>query len=278
MRLAAGIVGGLIAAMTTGSASAETPKDTIVMAKQIDDIISLDPAEVFEFSGGEVMGNVYDQLLDFNVKKVSELHGRLAESWSVADDGRTYTFKMKPGLKFASGNTISAEDAAWSLQRAVILNKTPGFILTQFGFNKDNVKDHIKATDPQTLVLVTEKQVAPSFLYYCLTANVSSVVDRKIVEPQAKGDDIGNDWLKTHSAGSGPYVLRSWKANESYVLEANANFSGTAPRTKRIIVRHVREPSTQRLLLEKGDVDYARNLTRDQLDALKDNPDIATQS
>jgi peptide/nickel transport system substrate-binding protein len=278
MRLAAGIVGGLIAAMIAGQAPAETPKDTIVMAKQIDDIISLDPAEVFEFSGGEVMGNVYDKLLDFNVKKVSELRGRLAESWSVADDGRTYTFKMKSGLKFASGNPISAEDAAWSLQRAVILNKTPGFILTQFGFTKDNVKDRIKATDPQTLVLVTEKQVAPSFLYYCLTANVSSIVDRKTVEPQAKGDDIGNEWLKTRSAGSGPYVLRSWKANESYTLEANPNFSGAAPLTKRIIVRHVSEPSTQRLLLEKGDVDYARNLTRDQLDALKSNADIATQS
>jgi peptide/nickel transport system substrate-binding protein len=278
MRQAARAFGGLMAALIAGHALAETPKDTVVMAKQIDDIISLDPGEVFEFSGGEVMGNVYDKLLDFNVRKVSELRGRLAESWSVGDDGRTYTFKMKSGLKFASGNPISAEDAAWSLQRAVILNKTPGFILTQFGLTKDNVKDRVRATDPQTLVLVTEKQVAPSFLYYCLTANVSSVLDRKTVEPQAKGDDFGNDWLKTHSAGSGPYVLRSWHANESYALEANPNFSGEAPRTKRIVVRHIPEPATQRLLLEKGDIDYARNLTRDQLDALKGNAEIAIQS
>ena len=57
---------------------------------------------------------------------------------------------MKAGLKFASGNPISAEDAAWSLQRAVILNKTPGFILTQFGFTPDNVKESIRATDPKT--------------------------------------------------------------------------------------------------------------------------------
>jgi len=128
MRRKAWILGGAIAAAISAPVAAETPKDTVVMAKQIDDIISLDPGEVFEFSGGEVTGNVYDKLLDFNVKKVSELHGRLAESWKVAEDGRTYTFKMRKGLKFASGNPITADDAAWSLQRAVILNKTPGFI------------------------------------------------------------------------------------------------------------------------------------------------------
>jgi len=53
---------------------------------------------------------------------------------------------------------------------------------------------------------------------------------------------------------------------------------GKPPATKRVVVRHVPEPSTQRLLLEKGDVDYARNLTRDQLDAVKGNSEIAVQS
>src|SRR5712692_2247018 len=164
-RQTAWILGGAFLALAGGMAAAETPKDTVVMAKQIDDIISLDPGEVFEFSGAEAVSNVYDKLLDFDVNKVSELRGRLAASWSVGDDGRTYTFTLKKGLKFASGNPVTAEDAAWSLQRAVILNKTPGFILTQFGFTKDNVRDRIKAADPQTLIIVTEQQVAPTFLY-----------------------------------------------------------------------------------------------------------------
>ena len=98
------------------------------------------------------------------------------------------------------------------------------------------------------------------------------------MEPQAKAGDFGNEYLRTRSAGSGAYVLRGWRANENYTLEANPNYGGAAAKTKRVIVRHVAEPSTQRLLLEKGDIDYARNLTRDQLDALKDNPDVATQS
>ena len=274
MRQTAWILGGAILAMSGAMAAAETPKDTIVMAKQIDDIISLDPGESFEFSGSEAIGNIYSRLIGFNLKNVTELYGDLAQSWSVAEDGKTYTFKMKPGIKFASGNPVTAADAAWSIQRAVILNKSPGFILAQFGFDKDNVAKNVRATDPSTLVIESDKAVAPTFFYYCLTAVVGSVIDMKTAMAQEKAGDFGNDWLKTNSAGSGPYKLRSWRANESYTLEANENYFGAAPKTKRVIIRHVAEPATQQLLLEKGDIDYARNLTKDQLDSLAKNPAI----
>ena len=103
----------------------------------------------------------------------------LAESWEVGPDGMTYTFKMRQGAKFHSGNPVTAEDAAWSLQRAVILDKTPAFILTQFGFTADNVADKIKATDDGTLVIVTDKPYAPTFFFNCLTSIVASIVDKK---------------------------------------------------------------------------------------------------
>ena len=264
--------------MATGVAMADTPRDTVVMAKQIDDIISLDPAESFEFSSGEVLGNLYDRLLTYDYENVADIRGQLAESWRVADDGKTYTFKMRPGVKFASGNPVTASDAVFSLQRAVILNKSPGFILTQFGFTKDNLKERIRAADPQTLVIVTEKPVAPSFFYYCLTSVVGSIVDSNLVQEKAKGDDFGNEWLKTNSAGSGAYKLRSWRASEAVTLDAADGYWDGAPGNKRVVIRHVPEPATQRLLLEKGDIDFARNLTKDQLDAIKSNPDIAMQS
>src|SRR5215813_3289918 len=81
-------------------ALAATPKDTVVMAKQIDGIISLDPAESFEFAGSEVTGNIYERLITYDLKDVSKLKGELAESWSVAPDGKIYTFKMRKGIKF----------------------------------------------------------------------------------------------------------------------------------------------------------------------------------
>ncbi len=260
-----------------GSAFAQTPKDTIVMAKQIDDIISMDPGESFEFSGSEAVTNMYDRLIRFDLTDVSKLYGSLAESWSVGPDGKTYTFKLRPNIKFQSGNPITAADAVYSLQRAVILNKSPGFILTQFGFNKDNVKDRIKAADAHTLIVVTEKAVAPSFFYYCMTATVASIVDSKEVMKHEKAGDFGNDWLKTNSAGGGPYKLVSWKANEGYTQEANPIWFRGKPSNRRVVVRHVGEPASQQLLLEKGDADYARNLTKDQLDSVRKNSDVKVE-
>ncbi|HEY5598414.1 MAG TPA: ABC transporter substrate-binding protein, partial [Kiloniellales bacterium] len=126
----------LALAISGGQAAAETPKDTLVMAYQIDDIITLDPAEIFEFTAAEYAGNTYLRLIGYDVNDVSKIFGVAAESWSVSDDGKTYTFKMRQGVKFASGNPMTAEDAAFSLQRAIILDKSPAFILSQFGFTK----------------------------------------------------------------------------------------------------------------------------------------------
>jgi peptide/nickel transport system substrate-binding protein len=255
-------------------ALAQTPKDTVVMAKQIDDIISLDPAEAFEFSGVEVGANVYDKLMGVDLKNNNALVGELATSWSVSADNLTYTFKLRPGVKFHSGNALSAVDVVYSLQRAVTLNKAPGFILTQFGFTKENVLEKVKAVDDATVAITVSKPFAPTFFLNCLTSGVAGIVDSKLVKANEKDGDFGNAWLKLNSAGSGAYSVRAYRPSEQYALEANANWYKGAPKNKRVIVRHVAEPASQRLLLEKGDIDYARNLSKDQLAAVKTNANI----
>ncbi len=273
-----------LAALATGAlpawVHAATPKDTLVIAMAFDDIITLDPAEAFEISAGEIMGNCYERLIRYDVADPSKLLPDLAKSWIVAADGKTYSFELKPGLKFASGNPLTAEDVAFSLQRAVLLDKTPAFILTQFGFTKDNVKTMIKADGPQKVVITTDKTYAPTLVYNCLTANVAGVVDRKLVmskEVVKDGvGDMGYAWLKTNHAGSGPLKLREWRANEILALERNDAYHGAKSKVARAIYRHVKESATQRLLLEKGDIDIARNLTPQDLDALAGNKDIKT--
>src|SRR5262249_15070273 len=87
---------------------------------------------------------------------------------------------------------------------------------------------------------------------------------------QADGtNDWGNGWLKTHSAGAGPFALQQWKPSEVVTMVANPNYYGTKPKLKRVVFRHIAEESSQRLLLESGDVDIARNLEADQLDGLR---------
>jgi peptide/nickel transport system substrate-binding protein len=244
------------------------------MALQIDDLITLDPAEVFEFSGAEYAANVYDRLVTYPVDDVEDLRGHVAESWEIADDGRTYTFKVREGIAFHSGNLLTAEDAAWSLQRVIKLDKTPSFILAQFGFTPENVEERIRAVDDRTFTVELDKPYAPTFFLYCLTATVGSVVDRQLALEHEQNGDLGHEWLRTASAGSGPFALRSWKPNESIVVDGNSDYWGGAPAFERVVIRHIAEPSTQMLLLEKGDIDIARNLEADQVAALRDTSEI----
>ena len=272
------VAGATTLATTALPLHAATPKDTLVIALAFDDIISLDPAEAFELSAGELMGNAYDRLLRIDVNDPSKLVPDLAQSWKVSDDGKTYTFEIKPGLKFASGNPLTADDLAWSLQRAVLLDKQPAFILTQFGLSKANVKGTVKAVGPLVLTIQTDKAYAPTLVYNCLTANVAAALDKKLLLGKEVGGDLAYGWLKTHCAGSGPMTIREWRANEIITLERNDNYWGPKALLARVIYRHVKESSTQRLLLEKGDIDIARKLTPQDLAALAGRKDVLVTS
>jgi len=258
-----------------GAAFAGTPKDTLVMAKNIDDIITLDPAQVFEFSGGEISANIYDRITMYEPEDLTKLVGGVAKSWSFSDDGKTITLTVRPGLKFHSGNPVTAEDVAWSLQRVVKLDQAPSFILTQFGWTKDNVDGLVKALDPETVQVTIKADFSPGLVLNAFSAGVGSVVDMKTAMAHEKDGDLGHDWLNTHSAGSGAYMLKTWNANEAVILDANNDYRHGAPSMKRVIIRHVPEPAPQRLLLEKGDVDMARDLTADQIAGLEGAKGIA---
>ena len=283
------LAGAALAAVLAASpAFAVTPADTLVEGFAIDDIISMDPAEAFELSTAEVTGNTYDLLVRLDLNDTSKVKGDLAESWTVSDDGLTYTFKLKPGLKFASGNPITAADVAYSFERAVKLDLSPAFIIDQFVINGDNVTEKAKAIDDTTFQFTVDKSYAPSFVLNCLSSTVGSVVDSKLVKEHAKAvtpsddhkwdNDFGNAWLKTGYAGSGPFKLREWRANEAVVMERNDNYWGDKPKLARVIYRHMKESSAQRLALQNGDIDVARNLEPNDLNAIAGDSNLTTTS
>lgn len=272
-------VGALIVAATAAivpAAHAETPASTLVMAMNIDDIISLDPAETFELVGGEVNANVYDRVTVYEPGETT-LSGGVAESWDIADDGHTIILHIRPGQTFHSGNPLTADDVVFSLARVIKLDKTPAFIFTQFGWTPENVDQMVTATDDMTVQLSIPENLAPTLVLNCLAAGVGSVVDQKVAMAHETDSDFGYEWLKTSSAGSGPFSLRSWKPNESVILDAQDSRYGT-PAMERVFLRHVPEPGAQRLLIEKGDADIARNLTSDQIAGLEGNSDIVIQT
>jgi peptide/nickel transport system substrate-binding protein len=267
-----------LALLTGVAAEAKTPADTLVIAKNIDDIISFDPAEVYEPTAGEIINNTYDRLFTYKPGDYSKLVGDVVESWTASDDGLTYVFKIRSGLKFQSGNPVTAADVAFSLQRVIALNKTPAFILTQLGWTPENVKDLVVAKDPQTVQLKLSTAFAPSFVLNVLSSSVASVVDQKEALKHENNHDFGYDWLKTHSAGSGPFHIVAWKPKESAVLEVNSTFDRGKPKLKRIIYRHIPESAAQSLQLQKGDIDIARDLSADQIASLGKDSSIKVES
>lgn len=269
---------GLVTALAmTLPAQAAPPKDTFVMAKDVSDLITLDPAEVFEFSGGEIIANIYDRLMMFEPENMTKLVGGVAETWEISPDGKTITFEIRPGMTFHSGNPVTAEDVVYSLRRVVKLSKTPSFIVTQFGWTPENVDSLVVVDGDKAKVTITE-EFSPALVLNALSAGIASIVDMKEVMAHEVDGDMGYAWLKSNSAGSGPFKLKTWKANELVTLEANPNYRHGAPGMKRVIVRHVAEPSAQRLLIEKGDVDLARDLTPDQIEGISGNEELKVQA
>ena len=110
-----------------------------------------------------------------------------------------------------------------------------------------------EALDPMTVSIELDAAYAPSFFLNCLSYT-SVMIDKKLAMSHEKDGDFGTDWLKTNEAGSGPFMLRSWKPNESVALETNENYWDGVPKIKRVLIRNVTESATQQLLLQKGDM------------------------
>jgi peptide/nickel transport system substrate-binding protein len=270
---------GALALASIGPVSAATPKDTLVMAWNLDALITFDPAQIAEIFGNDIIRNVCDPLVEFKLDDVSKLEPKTAESWSVSPDGLKITFKLRPDLQFPSGKKATAHDLAWSMHRVLYLGFGASANLTQWGFAKDKAEQQIVATDDHTLVVNLDKPYPPQLLLAAAFANqVTQLLDREEGMKNAKTadgrSDYGNAFFKTAPICVGPYKVRTWNANDVVILERNDNYYGQKPHLRRVIIRHVPESGAQRLQLEKGDIDVARLLNSDDLKAVSTSKDI----
>jgi peptide/nickel transport system substrate-binding protein len=267
---------GCCLAFTSTAADAGTPKTALVMAWNIDAISTFDPAQVGEVVTLELLQNTCDSLADFDPTDERKVIPLFAESWTVSPDRKTITFKVRQGAKFPSGNVATAGDVALSMQRVVKLGLGASVALTEYGFSKDNVEQRITAPDDTTLVLAFDKAYPTTLLLQAIAANrVTAILDMKTVMANQQNGDLGNKYLATHTECIGPYRLAQWNAGESVLLQANDNYWGKKPALKRVLIKHVSESGTQRLLLGQGDVDVARDLTPEDIKDLESAKDIS---
>ena len=265
-------------AMLLAPAQAATPRDTLVIAREISSIADWDPAVSQILDTQEVNSDIYERLVGYDPRKAgSPLAGIIAESWVMTPDGKQFTFRIRKGVKFHSGNPLTAEDVAYTFKRIISLDREPSTNLRQIGITKENVDNFARAFGDDVFVLSLPDAFATTYILNLLTSSYFGIVDKKLLEANAQGGDYGSKWLSRRtgqepSAGSGPYRITNFRASDTLILERNDAYWRFKSPLRRVIFRHIPESGAQRLLIERGDADMAFNLTTQDIEALQVKP------
>ncbi|WP_375627251.1 ABC transporter substrate-binding protein [Bartonella sp. PS17NMGDW] len=278
LKSSSSIVAALMAlGVVVQQVSAKTPADTLVMAWNLDAISTFDPAQLNDVYGSEIVRNVCDNLVSTATDDPAKMVPALATHWDVSGDDHStvITFHLRDGLKFNNGKPANANDLVWGMKRIVKLKMGNAAIFNEYGITEQNVDDALQAVDEKTVVMKFDKPYPAELILNNIVASpATALLDRKTIMKHEKNGDLGNQYLKTHAACVGPYHLKSWRPGEAILLRASSHYWGQAPKLKQILIRHVAEPGTQRLLLQKHDIDVARNLTPEDLADLQKTTDV----
>ncbi|TKT74342.1 ABC transporter substrate-binding protein [Aquamicrobium sp. LC103] len=266
MKLLKFLAGAAIALpLVLGTAHAQNtdPLKTLVVAVP-SDAVGLEPgANKAEPIGSEVILNVFDTLVAWTAPDFAELEGRLADSWTVSDNGTVFDFKLREGVKFHDGTDFDAEAVKFSLERTKEINS---YVEATFGLISD-----ISVVSP-TEVKITLSEPYPAFLSI-LAQPQAAIVSPTAVEAEGGG-------FATHPVGTGPFKFNSYQADTNIVLDANPDYFRGAPKLERIIYRVIPDASTRRLELENGGVDVVQQqgqlsaIAAEDFTALQSNPDV----
>jgi peptide/nickel transport system substrate-binding protein len=258
-----------------GPAQAQARQETLILASSISDYITNDPSRTFEFTSQIIDRAAYDTLVTVEPPDISAVRPRLATGWEISKDGKVYTFKLRPGVKFVSGNPLTAADVRFSLRRLKNLKDQPSFFM-------DPMKDVEVVNDATVRVILNEPDA--SFLA-ALSCVPCGIIDSKTVmahggtdAEDAKEKDKATEWLNQNSAGSGPYKLVSFVKDVEAVLERNPGHWGPKPHFAKVIFKHVPSATTQKEMVERGDADIARDIDPDTAATIKDGPKIKVVS
>ncbi|WP_244638341.1 ABC transporter substrate-binding protein [Agrobacterium fabrum] len=235
---------------------AKTPNDQLIVATSLAQVLSLDPHQATEAKANEIMANLYDRLI--SVDGSGKVSPQLAERWETDEKGITFHLRE---ANFASGNPVTSADVVYSFSRLLKMNQAAAANLKRVGYNADNVDKLVTAPDEKTVRIGLSGETTSELLLYRLAMVIASVVDSKELKSHEVDGDWGNGWLRTNSAGSGPFTLNRWSPNEIIILEANKDYVAGSPKMRRVIVRHVPESQVERLMLDRGDIDIASALT-----------------
>ncbi|MCX6090246.1 MAG: ABC transporter substrate-binding protein [Candidatus Atribacteria bacterium] len=229
------------------------------------DASRLDPADVTDGISISMTDNLFESLVRYK-SGTTEVEPDLAESWDISQDGLTFTFHLRKEVKFHDGTPFNADAVVYSLKRQFDTNH-PFFKNGEWAYWKwmfTNVKDVVKVNDLTVQLVMTQPNATILTSLAMFTAS--------IVSPTAC-EKYGADFFK-NPVGTGPFKFVEWVKDDHLTLEANLDYWGGRPYLDKLIFRVIPDPSVRLIELEKGTIDSMEYPTPDDLERIKNNPNL----
>jgi peptide/nickel transport system substrate-binding protein len=266
--------------MSVADAQAANPSMLRVLLE--DSPNTMDPAGTgYNPASINITWNVYDRLVTYGTKPVEgvdgasiydygNIVGQAAERFDISKDGRVITFYMRPGATFHDGKPVTAHDAKWSLDRVVSV--TTG--KAQMATGSLTSPSQFEVIDDMTLRVTLPEQDRFTLPDLCVV--FPAILNSQLCKQHATADDPWAErWLKTNTAGSGPYKLVRFTPDQGFMLEKfNAWKNGQPVSYERVTAQVVPVASSRRASAERGDADIVRGLSGKDVQDLKARSDI----
>ena len=250
-------------------------QDTFIFGAQ-GEPVCLDPAIITDGISGRVTNQIFEGLVKFD-KDTTNVVPALAEKWTTSEDGKTWTFTLRKGVKFHDGTDFNADAVVknwdyWSNSKnplhdaQVKAGQTFDYYGNQFGgFDGDSVITKVEAVDASTVKFTLSSPQGP-FL------NNLAMFVFTLWSPTAL-EKAGTKSCQ-NPVGTGPYKFVEWKPNESVTLVANADYwdKANAPKMKNVIVRNIPNNSSRLLALSAGEIHGMEGMEPRDVAAIQNNP------
>lgn len=248
----------------TGSGEAESDNANSITMSWPRDIGSMNP-HVYNPSQLITQSMIYEPLVSY--EEGGEIEPHLAESWTVSEDGREYTFKLREGVQFTDGSSLTSEVVKKNFD-AVLANKNSHSWLGVI-----NVLDKIEVVDELTFKMVLTQA------YYPALQDLAVVRPVRMLGESGFPEDGDTSKGITEPVGTGPWVLDEYKTDEYAVFTRNPDYWGESPELEEVTIKIIPDAETRVLAFEKGELDliYGEGVvSMDSFNYLKESGEYTT--
>ncbi|MBT9258879.1 MAG: hypothetical protein KM310_03835 [Clostridiales bacterium] len=255
--------GGSPSSASTGTSGPGGPQELTVAL--VADVVTFDPLDIQDVPSSDVAGNVMETLVRRDEQ--GNIIPHLAESWTVSDDGLTWTFHLRQGVKFQDGSPFDAHVVKWQFNRVMFDENAPVRARKQF---LDAIES-MEVPDDYTIAFHLRAPNA-AFMELVLLQNAAMIASKE------NFDKLGQADYARHPVGTGPFIFQAWVPGQLVVLRKNPDYWGEKAKLDTLIFRPIPEANTQVIELETGGIQVATKVGVEDIGRLRNNPDVEVLS